>query len=59
MLDATFILIYSGPYLIFMAVLARQFRYLATFSPQSRNVYEQPGFCVEITSVYSVVIIRR
>lgn len=42
-----------------MAVLARQFKCFATFSPQSRDVYEQPGVCIEITSVYSVVIVRR
>ncbi len=42
-----------------MAVLASQFRYVATFGPQSRDVYEQPCVCIKITSVYSVVIIRR
>lgn len=42
-----------------MAVLARQFKYVTTFSPQSRDVYEQPGVCIEITSVNSVVIICR
>lgn len=42
-----------------MAVLARQFERVATISPQSRDVYEQPSVCIEITSVYSIVIIRR
>lgn len=42
-----------------MAVLAKQFKLVATFSPQSRDIYEQPGVCIEITSVYSIVIIRR
>lgn len=42
-----------------MAVLARQFIHMAMFRPQRRDVYEQPGLCVEISSVYGIVIIRR